>query len=52
MLESAYSNVITFLRSRTPEQLAAPLPAGPVMGGQPTSEIVSAMIESAITAAL
>jgi uncharacterized damage-inducible protein DinB len=34
-----------FLRSRTPEQLAEPLPPGPIMGGQPLSEIVWAMVE-------
>ena len=34
-----------FLRSKTPEELAAPLPAGPIMGGQPVSEIVWAMVE-------
>ena len=44
-LESGYANVIQFLRSRTPEQLAAPLPPGPVMGGQPISDIVWAMVE-------
>jgi uncharacterized damage-inducible protein DinB len=45
MLERAYANAITFLRSQSPEQLASPLPAGPVMGGQPISEIVWGMIE-------
>jgi uncharacterized damage-inducible protein DinB len=45
MLESAYENSIAFLRSRSPEQLARPLPAGPVMGGQPVSDIVWAMVE-------
>ena len=44
-LEAAYSNAITFLRSRTPEDLAKPLPAGPIMGGQPVSDIVWAMVE-------
>jgi uncharacterized damage-inducible protein DinB len=45
MLESAYENVIRFLRSRSPEDLARPLPPGPVMGGQPCSDIVWAMVE-------
>jgi uncharacterized damage-inducible protein DinB len=45
MMESAFANVIQFLRSSTPEDLARPLPPGPVMGGQPVSEIVWAMIE-------
>jgi uncharacterized damage-inducible protein DinB len=45
MLETAYANAIRFLRSRSPEDLAQPLPAGPVMGGQPISDIVWAMVE-------
>ena len=45
MLDTAYANATAFLRSRTPEQLAQPLPAGPVMGGQPVSDIVWAMVE-------
>jgi uncharacterized damage-inducible protein DinB len=46
-LETAYANAIQFLRLRTPEDLAKPLPAGPVMGGQPISDIVWAMVEHA-----
>ena len=45
MLETAYTNAIHFLRSRSAEDLAQPLPPGPVMGGQPISEIVWAMVE-------
>ncbi len=45
MLTTAYSRAIEFLRSQTPEELARPLPPGPVMGGQPVSEIVLAMVE-------
>ncbi|MBK5294276.1 MAG: DinB family protein [Acidobacteriia bacterium] len=45
MLETAYENAIHFIRSRTPEDLARPLPPGPVMGGQPISDIVWAMVE-------
>jgi uncharacterized damage-inducible protein DinB len=45
MLETAYANAVRFLRSQTPEQLAQPLPAGPVMGGQPISDIVWGMVE-------
>jgi uncharacterized damage-inducible protein DinB len=45
MLDGAYTNAIAFIRARTPEQLAEPLPAGPVMGGQPMSDIVWAMVE-------
>jgi len=45
MLAAAYANAIQFLRSRSPEDLAQPLPPGPVMGGQPISDIVWAMVE-------
>ena len=45
MLETAYGNAIQFLRSRSPEDLSRPLPDGPVMGGQPISDIVWAMVE-------
>ncbi|HEY1220363.1 MAG TPA: DinB family protein [Bryobacteraceae bacterium] len=45
MLETAYANAIHFLRSRSPEDLAQPLPPGPVMGGQPITDIVWAMVE-------
>ena len=45
MLETAYAKAIDFLRSRSSEDLAQPLPPGPVMGGQPISDIVWAMVE-------
>jgi uncharacterized damage-inducible protein DinB len=45
MLKTAYANAIQFLRSRSPEGLSQPLPPGPVMGGQPMSDIVWAMVE-------
>ena len=45
LLEASYNNAIQFLRSRSPEDLAKPLPAGPIMGGQPTSDVVWAMVE-------
>jgi uncharacterized damage-inducible protein DinB len=45
MLETAYTNAIRFIGSQTPEDLARPLPAGPIMGGQPVSGIVWAMVE-------
>jgi uncharacterized damage-inducible protein DinB len=44
-LQAAYANVIQFLRSRSAEDLARPLPPGPVMGGQPVSDIIWAMVE-------
>ena len=45
MLAAAYANAIHFLRSSSAEGLARPLPPGPVMGGQPISDIVWAMVE-------
>jgi len=45
MIEAAYANAIRFIRSRGGEGLAQPLPPGPVMGGQPISDIVWAMVE-------
>ena len=45
MLATAYANAIHFLRSRGAEDLALPLPPGPVMGGQPVTDIVWAMVE-------
>jgi uncharacterized damage-inducible protein DinB len=45
MLESAYANSIQFVRSRGPEGLAQALPPGPIMGGQPISDLIWAMVE-------
>ena len=45
MLKKAYGNAIAFLQAASPEDLKRPLPAGPVMGGQPVSDIVWAMVE-------
>ena len=42
---AACERAIKFLRSKTPEELAHPLPPGPIMGGRPMSEIVWAMVE-------
>ncbi len=44
-LEASYANAVKFVRSLTPEQLAAPLPPGPIMGGMPLSTIVWSMID-------
>lgn len=44
-MAAAYANAIQFIRTSSPEQLARPLPPGPVMGGQPVSDIVWAMVE-------
>jgi uncharacterized damage-inducible protein DinB len=45
MLETAYGKAIEFVRLGGPEGLAKPLPPGPIMGGQPISSIIWAMIE-------
>jgi len=45
MLTTAYANAIRFIGQRSPEDLAAPLPPGPIMGGQPASDIVWGMVE-------
>ncbi len=44
-LETAYGKAIEYIGSRSPEELARRLPDGPVMGGQPLSEIVWGMVE-------
>ena len=44
-LGKAYTNAIAYLRALSTEDLAKPLPAGPIMGGQPLSSIVWAMVE-------
>jgi uncharacterized damage-inducible protein DinB len=44
-LEAAYDRAVQFVESRTAEELARPLPPGPVMGGQPISDVIWAMIE-------
>ncbi len=45
MLEAAYANAIQFVSSRSPQDLERPLPPGPIMGGQPTSDIVWGIVE-------
>ena len=45
MLEDAYDHVVEYIGSLSADDLERPLPAGPVMGGQPTREIVWAMVE-------
>jgi uncharacterized damage-inducible protein DinB len=42
---AASTRATEFLRSKTPEDLAKLLPPGPIMGGQPISNIVWAMVE-------
>ena len=41
-LENAFIHAADFLRGKTPEELARPLPPGPVMGGRPVHEIIGA----------
>ena len=45
MLETAYKNAVDFIRSLGADGLVRSLPPGPVMGGQPVSDIVWAMVE-------
>ena len=45
IMESGYETAIGWARSANPEDFARLLPEGPVMGGQPVSEVVWAMIE-------
>ncbi len=45
MLDAAYARAVEFLRARSAEEMARPLPPGPMFGGQPLSEIVWAMVE-------
>jgi uncharacterized damage-inducible protein DinB len=44
-LDNAFVRAVDFLRGKTPEDLARPLPPGPVMGGRPVFEIIGAMVE-------
>ena len=45
MLKAAFGKTVAFFQAATPEVLKRPLPAGPVMGGQPVSDIVWAMVD-------
>ena len=44
-LDRASARAIAFLRSKTEAELGAPLPEGPILGGQPMGDIVWAMVE-------
>ena len=44
-LEKAFADAIEFVRSRSADELAQPLPPGPIMGGQPIGDIVWSMVE-------
>ncbi len=45
MLDASYKKAVEFAQSKTPEQLAAGLPAGPVMGGEPVGGIFWGIVE-------
>jgi uncharacterized damage-inducible protein DinB len=45
LLETAYANAVRYISSLGPEGLSRPMAKGPVMGGQPVSEIVWAIVE-------
>ena len=45
MMDAGYARAIEFFGSLTAEDLAKPLPAGPVMGGQPVSDALWGMVE-------
>lgn len=45
MLETAYATAIDFLGSLSEDDFAQPLPQGPIMGGQPVSNVVWGMVE-------
>ena len=44
-LDKAYASGIVYFRARTAEELAAPMPPGPILGGQPLSAAAGAMVE-------
>jgi uncharacterized damage-inducible protein DinB len=44
-MDKAYARAVDFITASGAEGLTKPLPPGPVMGGQPTSAIVWAIIE-------
>ena len=44
-LDAAYANAIKFLRAKSAEELAQPMAPGPILGGQPLSDVVWAMVE-------
>jgi len=44
-LARAYDTALQFLSGKTPDELSRPLPPGPVMGGEPVSDVVWGIIE-------
>lgn len=44
-LDAAFARVIAYVRAQGPEGMARKLPEGPIMGGQPVSDLVWAMVE-------
>lgn len=45
MLDEAFSRAIEVFGSKSPSELAAPLPEGPVMGGQPRGAVVGGITD-------
>jgi uncharacterized damage-inducible protein DinB len=45
MLDGAYAQAISYLQTLSSDDLAKPLPAGPVMGGKPTVDIFWGIVE-------
>ncbi len=45
MLDKSFADAIQFLQSKTAAELASPLAPGPIMAGQPVSNIVWGMVE-------
>ncbi len=45
MLADSFADAVQFLQSKSADELAAPLPPGPIMAGQPISNVVWAMVE-------
>jgi uncharacterized damage-inducible protein DinB len=43
LLDQAYENAVKWVRSKSAEELAGPLPAGPIMGGMPITSVISAI---------
>jgi uncharacterized damage-inducible protein DinB len=45
MFDDAYAKAIDFAGKQTSETLAAPLPAGPIMGGEPLYNLFWSIID-------
>jgi len=45
MLDAAYEKALAFAASKSADELATPLPPGPVMGGEPLGDIFWGIVE-------